>query len=245
MYKNIIVSFIKLLTVIFGLLIMTNNSFSQEDLKKATFAGGCFWCVEEPYEKREGIIEVISGYAGGDKANPTYEEVSAGRTGHMEVVQVIYDPSKTTYRDLLNIFWRQIDPTDSGGQFADRGAQYKTAIFYHDEDQKQLAEESKKQLTESGKFSRPIVTEILPAGDFYKAEEYHQGYYAKNPDHYKKYKYGSGRMSFIEKNWDKKADEVAGEKVYKKPGDKELKKKLTPLQYKVTQKEGTEKPFGQ
>jgi len=222
---------------------MTNNSFSQSNLKKATFAGGCFWCIEEPYEKREGIKEVISGYTGGDKADPTYEEVSTGRTGHIEVVQVIYDPSKTTYSDLLTIFWRQIDPTDGGGQFADRGTQYKTAIFYHDQQQKRLAEQYKNALEASGKFSRPIVTEILPAGNFYKAEEYHQGYYAKNPDHYKRYKAGSGRMSFIEKYWANQPDATGEKQSYKKPVDKELKRKLTSLQYKVTQRDGTEKAF--
>lgn len=154
---------------------------AQEDsrLKKATFAGGCFWCTESDFEKLPGVVKVISGYTGGHKENPTYEEVCSGETGHVEAVQVYYDPSKITYGELLDYFWRHIDPTDPVGQFVDHGSQYRSAIFYHDEEQKQLAEKSKEALTRSGKFDRPIVTEILPLTRFHEAEEYHQDYYRK------------------------------------------------------------------
>jgi peptide methionine sulfoxide reductase msrA/msrB len=153
--------------------------------EKATFAGGCFWCMEPPFEKLKGVKGVIPDYTGGHKENPTYEEVSSGRSGHIEAIQVIYDPSQTTYEELLDIFWRQIDPTDSNGQFADRGSQYRTAIFYHTDEQKRLAEKSKEDLQKSGRFSKLIVTEILKASAFYKAEEYHQDYHKKNPGQYK------------------------------------------------------------
>jgi methionine-S-sulfoxide reductase len=172
-------------------------------LKRATFAGGCFWCMQPPFRKLEGVIEVVSGYAGGTKENPTYEEVSSGRTGHLESVQVTYDPDKVSYEALLEVFWRQIDPTDSGGQFADRGSQYQTAIFYHDDEQKRLAEDSKKRLEDSGKFTKPIKTEIRPFTDFFPAEEYHQDYDRKNPERYHQYKVLSGRQPFIEKTWGK------------------------------------------
>jgi len=174
------------------------------DLKKATFAGGCFWCMEKPYESYEGIIEVISGYTGGELKDPTYTEVSSGGTGHVEAVQVTYDPSKIPYVNLLDIFWRQIDPTDSGGQFADRGHHYTTAIFYHDDEQKQLAEQSKKDLADSKKFDQPIVTKIAEATPFFDAEEYHQDYYKKHPVHYNSYRHGSGRGPFLKKTWGKK-----------------------------------------
>ena len=196
--------------------------------EKATFAGGCFWCMEPPFEKLEGVHEVISGYSGGNEKNPTYEQVSSGSTGYLESIQIIYDTGKTSYEELLDTFWRQIDPTDSGGQFVDRGKQYRSAIFYHNETQKKLAEASKKKLEKSGKFDKPIVTEILSFKSFYPAENYHQKYYKKSPLKYKIYRSGSGRDSFIEKAWSNKAN---------------LKKKLTPMQYKVTQECGTEKPF--
>ena len=176
----------------------------SKELKKATFAGGCFWCMEKPYESYEGIVEVISGYTGGKSENPTYSEVSSGGSGHVEAVQVSYDPSVISYEKLLDIFWRQIDPTDPGGQFADQGYQYTTAVFYHDDEQKQLAEQSKQDLADSKKFDKPIVTRIVEVAPFFKAEEYHQDYYKKNPVHYNSYRHGSGRGPFLEKTWGKK-----------------------------------------
>ena len=171
------------------------------DEKLATFAGGCFWCMVHPFQVKEGVIRVISGYTGGHKENPTYKEVCAGGTGHYEAVQITYDPKRVTYQELLDIFWRQIDPTDPDGQFHDRGESYRTAIFYHDEEQRRLAEASKKQLDESGRFAKPVATAILPATTFYPAEEYHQDYYKKNPFHYEMYRVGSGREAFIRKYW--------------------------------------------
>lgn len=154
----------------------------------ATFAGGCFWCMVMPFDELPGIIQVLSGYTGGHKLNPTYEEVCSHTTGHYEAVQITFDPTVFPYQELLDVFWRQIDPTDAGGQFHDRGDSYRTAIFFHNEEQRKLAEESKKALKESGIFTEPIVTEILPATTFYPAEEYHQQFYKKNPLRYKLYK---------------------------------------------------------
>ncbi len=207
-------------------------------MEKATFAGGCFWCMEPPFEKLDGVIEVLAGYTGGTKANPTYEEVSSGKTGHVEAIQVTYDPSKVSYDKLLDTFWKSIDPTDGGGQFADRGTQYRTAVFYHSQEQKLLVERSKKELEASGKFDRPVSTVVLKAGNFYKAEEYHQDYYKKCPLDYAAYKKGSGREGFLKEKW-----ETIAEKKYIKPAPVELKKKLTPAQYDVTQQCGTEPPF--
>ena len=176
---------------------------TNTNLRKATFAGGCFWCVESDLEKVDGVVEVISGYTGGTKEDPTYKEVSAGVTGHVEAVQVLYDPSKVSYEKLLDVFWRHVDPTDPSGQFVDRGSQYHSAIFYHNDEQKRLAEESKARLDSSGKFDRPVVTEILPAGPFYVAEDYHQDYYKKSPLRYKFYRLNSGRDQFLENVWGK------------------------------------------
>jgi peptide methionine sulfoxide reductase msrA/msrB len=221
----------------------------SKNLKTATFAGGCFWCVESDFEKVNGVVEAISGYTGGQKSNPTYQEVSAGVTGHAEAVQVTYDPAKITYKELLDVFWRHVDPTDDGGQFVDRGSQYRTAIFYHDEEQKRIAEESRAQLEKSGRFSGPVVTEIVPLTEFYPAEDYHQDYYTKNPLRYKLYRYGSGRDQFLNSTWNTEAGgsaetmKVAGNSRYSKPADEVLKEKLTAMQYKVTQKDGTEPPF--
>ncbi len=220
-----------------------------ETTRSAVFAGGCFWCTESDFEKVDGAIEVISGYTGGHVKNPNYKQVSAGGTGHVEAIKVIYNPSKVSYEDLLYVLWRHIDPTDAGGQFVDRGAQYRSAIFYANETEKKLAETSRKRLGESGQFSKPIATDILPLGKFYPAEEYHQNYYKKNPIRYKYYRGGSGRDAFLEKSW--KTDKFGMEKdpvkskeiKYAKPGDGELRKKLTPLQYKVTQHEDTEPAF--
>lgn len=179
----------------------TSMNHNEKAMEKATFAGGCFWCVESDFEKAEGVGEVISGYTGGIEKNPTYEAVSAGTTGHLEAVQVSYDPQKISYEALLNIFWRHIDPTDSGGQFVDRGSQYRSAIFYHNEQQRDLAEKSKTALEKSGRFQMPIVTEIRMATAFYAAENYHQDYYKNNPIRYNYYRYNSGRDSFLEKAW--------------------------------------------
>lgn len=177
---------------------MTNQSTRVE---KATFAGGCFWCMEHPFEKLDGVFEVISGYTGGHKENPTYEEVSAGGTGHAEAVQITYDPDKISYKDLLDVFWRQIDPTDPEGQFVDRGSPYRSAIFYHNDEQKRLAEMSRENLNKSGRYEKPIVTEIVPFSRFYRAEEYHQDYYKKHSVIYKYYRYRSGRDQYLRKIW--------------------------------------------
>jgi len=197
----------------------------------ATFAGGCFWCMVTPFEQLPGIIRVTSGYTGGHKENPTYEEVCSGTTGHAEAVQIEFDPGLFPYDKLVELFWRQIDPTDPGGQFADRGSSYRTAIFYHNEEQRRIAEESKRRLAESGIFDKPIVTEIVPASTFYPAEDYHQDFHKKNPFRYKTYRKGSGRDAFIEKHWRIKKD------------PEELRKRLTPIQYEVTQNNATEPPF--
>ena len=168
---------------------------------KATFAGGCFWCMEEAFEKVDGVSSVVSGYAGGTKANPTYKEVSSGGTGHTEAIEVIYDPGSVTYGELLEVFWRNIDPTDGSGQFCDKGSQYRSAIFYRDEEQKRLVEESRQSLEESKPFDEAILTEIVPASMFYPAEDYHQDYYKRNPIRYRYYKYGCGRAKRLEALW--------------------------------------------
>lgn len=193
--------------------------------KTAIFAGGCFWCMEPPYAKLNGVKRVEPGYTGGHKENPTYEQVCGGGTGHYEAVRVTYDADAVTYDQLLDVFWRQIDPTDASGQFADRGTQYKTAIFYADEEHRAVAEDSKKRVERL--LGATVHTEILPAAVFYPAEGYHCEYYKKNPEHYGRYKKGSGREAFIHKVW----------------GDDALKERLTPMQYNVTQKSATEPPF--
>jgi peptide methionine sulfoxide reductase msrA/msrB len=193
---------IKFILIVVLISMVPNNSYNEVKTEKATFAGGCFWCMERPFESLDGVIEVISGYTGGHKENPTYEEVSHGKTGHLEAVQIIYDPSRISYSQLLDIFWKQIDPTDSGGQFVDRGEQYRSAIFYHNEDQRKLAEKSKKLLDASGRYKKPIVTEIRKATTFYRAEEYHQDYYMKNPIRYKFYRLNSGRDHYLERIWE-------------------------------------------
>lgn len=217
---------------------------NPSSLRMATFAGGCFWCMEWPFEKHDGVLEVISGYTGGKNVNPAYEEVSSGTSGHQEAIQITYDPSQITYRKLLDIYWRQIDPTDSGGQFVDQGSQYRSAIFYHDEEQKKLAEQSKEEIAASGRFDKPIVTEIRPAAAFYKAEEYHQDYHKKSPDSYQAYRASSGRDQFLEKTWIgdiKRGTKDEGRGTQRDP--KGLREKLTPLQYDVTQCDATEPPF--
>ena len=175
----------------------------NKNLKKAIFAGGCFWCMEEPFQDQEGVDDVIVGYTGGSDTSPTYKKVSSGITGHKEAVLITYNPEKISYEKLLDIFWRQIDPTDARGQFVDKGTQYTSAIFYEDEEQKQIAEKSKNALEQTGRHKAPLVTEILPASEFYKAEEYHQDYAKKNPKRYKFYRSGSGRDQYLDKIWGK------------------------------------------
>ncbi|EQA38209.1 peptide-methionine (S)-S-oxide reductase [Leptospira inadai serovar Lyme str. 10] len=191
------------LYIMLPLVLIPREFHAKENarLETAIFAGGCFWCMEGPFEKLPGVISVVSGYSGGKEKNPSYEDVGYGRTGHRESVLVTYDPKKIKYETLLDTFWKQIDPTDNGGQFADRGNQYRTAIFYKNDIQRKLAAASKQALISSGKFSKPIAVELLPAGEFYPAEEYHQDYYKKNPEHYKAYRKGSGREEYLKKTW--------------------------------------------
>jgi peptide-methionine (S)-S-oxide reductase len=174
--------------------------------QKATFAGGCFWCMEPPYDKLPGVISTISGYMGGKTKNPTYEQVTTGTTGHAEVVQVEYDPTKVSYEKLLDVFWHNVDPTQRDGQFCDHGSQYRTGIFYHTEEQKRLAEASKAALQKNKPFKGEIVTEIAAAPQFYRAEEYHQDFYKKNPTRYKIYRTGCGRDARLQALWGKSGD---------------------------------------
>jgi peptide methionine sulfoxide reductase msrA/msrB len=208
----------------------------------ATFAGGCFWCMEPPFEKLTGVISVHSGYAGGEEENPSYKDVASGKTSHREAVRVTYDPTQISYLDLVYVFWRNIDPTDDGGQFADRGFQYTTAIFYHTSEQKMIAEHAKARLDQSGALDESVVTPVIEASSFYKAEEYHQDYYKKNADHYKRYRVGSGREGYLERVWG--SDMLpAPYSDYQKPADSALKERLSDMQYRVTQKDATEPPF--
>lgn len=186
-----------------ALVALSTTAFegAEPKIAKATFAGGCFWCMEPPFDELEGVLATTSGYTGGRVANPSYEQVSYGGTGHLEAVEVAYDPGKISYEKLLEVFWRNVNPTDSGGQFCDRGEQYQTAIFFHDEEQRRLAEESKQKLIDSGRLEKPVVTPVLPAKPFYAAEEYHQDYYKKNPIRYKFYRSRCGRDRVLEKIW--------------------------------------------
>jgi peptide methionine sulfoxide reductase msrA/msrB len=291
----------------------TSMERTAADTRSAVFAGGCFWCTEADFEKVDGVIDAVSGYTGGDLADPTYQQVSSGGTGHVEAVKVIYDPDRITYAELLRIFWRHIDPTDGGGQFVDRGAQYRSAVFYADETQRRLAEQSKQTLAAEGPFDEPVVTDILPLGPFYPAEDYHQDYYKKNPLRYHWYRSGSGRDRFLDDAWadfsidmhegmkpesgsgpmmkapegkeemgpdntpekqmqrqemmnpesgsepmktepamQEKMDSgstsarqmnMREERQYESPSKAELRRQLTPMQYKVTQENGTEPAF--
>ena len=224
-------------------------SVRDPGLAQAVFAGGCFWCVESDFEQVPGVVDAVSGYTGGREANPTYRQVSGGSTGHLESVQVYYNSEILSYADLLEAYWRMIDPTDPGGQFADRGQQYSTAIFYASEEEKQLAEDSRARLAESGRYDKPVVTAIRPAQEFFEAEDYHQNYYDRNPVRYGFYRHNSGRDRYLEKTWGEDIDMDSGKSApmeaqrYEKPSDEELRSSLTPLQYEVTQKEGTERPF--
>ncbi len=239
----------------------TVNEMETANLKTAIFAGGCFWCMEAALQDLPGVTDAVNGYIGGEAENPSYKQVSTGTTGYREAVKVTYDPSRISYGELLDAFWRQIDPTDAGGQFADRGSQYRTAIYYRDEQQRLLAEESKRLLAESGRFDQPIVTEILPAGPFYTAEEEHQDYFLKRTAQYQSYKKGSGRAGYIEETWkdvpslvppdgiavgaNENEEEPSGWDAasFTMPSEDELKAMLSPLQYDVTRKNGTERAF--
>lgn len=193
-----------------SLMILTNAGYAQgaanqEHLEKATFAGGCFWCMQPFFDRTKGVKETYVGYTGGQLPNPTYEQVSSGKTGHAEAIEITYDPQLVSYEHLLDIYWRNIDPTTKNQQFVDHGTQYRSAIFYHSEEQKRIAEKSKDELAASGKFKKPIVTEIVPASEFYRAEDYHQKYYQKSSVRYQEYHDNSGREGFFEKFWGKKA----------------------------------------
>jgi len=236
---------------------MAQNSepTKQKNEKVATFAGGCFWCVEEAFEKMPGVREVISGYSGGNEKNPTYKQVSGGRTGHTEAAQIYYNPDIVSYAALLQKLWRISDPTDNEGQFVDRGKQYRPAIFYHNQQQKEVAIKSRELLEKHGPFPEPVVIEISALKSFYPAEEYHQNYYDKNPVRYRIYTYNSGRYDFVEQHWGDTSDvnyqqftdeNPAGaveKQSFVKPSDSELKKRLTDIQYAVTQEDKTEPAF--
>ena len=199
------VSLVPAVVLFFGLLAMTRSAPAQDRLEKATFAGGCFWCMEDPFDKLPGVVSVTAGYTGGHLKNPTYKEVSAGATGHAEAVQIVYDPRKVSYEKLLDIFWHNIDPTAKDRQFCDKGNQYRSGIFYHTEEQRRLAEQSKEELKKNKPFKDPIVTEIVPAAGFYPAEDYHQHYYKKNPLRYQYYRYTCGRDERLQELWGNRA----------------------------------------
>jgi peptide methionine sulfoxide reductase msrA/msrB len=265
--KNNYIHFFIILIVLIAVLFTTINgssesddkskSSSMPDLRKATFAGGCFWCMEPPFEKLPGVSKVISGYTGGKKENPSYKEVATGLTNHAEAIEIHYDSVTISYNDLLEVLWRNIDPTDGNGQFVDRGKQYRPAIFYHDQDQKKLAEKSRSKLEKSKRFKNKIKTNIVKATTFYAAEEYHQDFYKKSTIRYKIYRVGSGRDQFLKKYWGEKLEYKVTKSSEKnnagrerplytkfiKPPKNELKKQLTFLQYRVTQENGTEPPY--
>lgn len=244
-----------------GLLFQSSSAMEskmQKGSAVATFAGGCFWCMEPPFEKLDGVSSVISGYIGGHVKNPKYGQVAAGITGHAEAVEIRYDPKKVSYEKLLDVFWHQIDPTDAGGSFVDRGSQYRSEIYYHNAEQMQLAIKSKEALDKSGLYPKPIVIEVTAASKFYPAEDYHQDYYKTNTLRYKFYRYRSGRDQYLDKVAAKEAElekknsvkhvvsktmTQSDELVFVKPSKSVIKKRLTALQYKVTQEEGTERPY--
>lgn len=225
----------------------TVADLERQNLSVATFAGGCFWCVEADFEKLPGVHEAISGFSGGTEPSPSYRQVSKGGTGHVESVQVFFDPDVISYATLVESFWRQIDPTDDGGQFVDRGSPYRTAIFYHNDSQQKIAQSSRDKLNESGRYSKPVITEIREFNNFYSAENSHQDYYKNNPIRYKFYRSRSGRDQFLTKIWGKdlhlEIKNMSETSDYAKPPEKELRQRLTKLQYDVTQKDATERPF--
>ena len=232
-----------LLGSIAGQIVSRDSPLASTYYKTATFAGGCFWCMEAPFEALDGVVEVISGYSGGSVTNPTYKQVTSGMTGHLEVVQVSYDPQKVTYETLLKVFWQNIDPTDGGGQFADRGSQYMTAIFFHTDQQSKLARASKSKLDASGKFKNQVATEIIRFQQFWPAEDYHQDYYRKNAKYYNRYKVGSGRDGYIKKTWKDDKETFKDTGYFSKPSQTDLKTSLSRMEYKVTQECGTEPAF--
>ena len=264
--KNNYIHFFIILIVLIAAFFTINGSSESRDkgkssvmpvIMKATFSGGCFWCMVPPFEKLPGVSKVISGYTGGKKENPSYKEVATGLTNHAEAIEIHYDPSKISYNDLLEVLWRNIDPTDGSGQFVDRGKQYRPAIFYHNKDQKKLAEKSRDRLEKSKRFKNKIETTIIKANTFYAAEEYHQDFYKKSTVRYKIYRVGSGRDQFLKKYWGdnleykvtkitKKNNSESKESLntkFIKPPKSKLKKQLTALQYRVTQENGTEPPY--
>jgi len=236
-----------------GQVMNDNDAAHGTATLEAIFAGGCFWCIEAAFELMPGVVEAISGYTGGHVENPTYQQVSTGTTGHLEAVLVRYDPEQITYEELLEQFWRSINPTDEGGQFYDRGSQYATAIFTLNDEQRTLAEASRRALEESGVFDRPIATQILPAQPFYVAEDYHQDYHKTYLAQYEAYSSASGREAYLEEAWDGHNDVtlVSSEdrsdgppwEGFVKPSEEALREMLTPLQYSVTQESGTEMAF--
>lgn len=240
----------KTLTILTLSILLSSLNFVQAQTQKATFAGGCFWCMEPPFEKLEGVQSVISGFSGGELKNPVYKNVASGKTKHLEVVQVIYDSNKVSYQELLKVFWKNIDPTDPNGQFVDRGHQYNSAIFYHNQEQKELALKSKKYIQGKKIFEKKIVTPIRAYESFYEADDYHQDFYKKNPvtaTKYKYYRWNSGRDDFLKENWsgvelDFQMTKNSKSK-YAKPSEKKIKEILTSRQYKITQEDGTEPPF--
>ncbi|WP_428035619.1 peptide-methionine (R)-S-oxide reductase MsrB [Amphritea sp.] len=259
---------ITVFSVTAGSETIVREDLQQQGFKVATFAGGCFWCTEAGFEKLPGVKDAVSGYTGGQTANPTYKEVSSGSTGHTESVQVYYDPKVITYAGLLQSLWRQMDPTDGTGSFVDRGNQYRPAVFYHNEQQRLIAEKSMKELASSGRYSKPLATELTKLTVFYPAEDYHQDYYKRNPLRYKYYRFNSGRDQYLEKTWgddlhpdftqfgrgqEQGANSEKGSanttdaaityRQFKKPSEKELRSKLTDLQYEVTQEDATERAF--
>jgi peptide methionine sulfoxide reductase msrA/msrB len=230
----------KLAIFIISVITIGGIMAHQSNLEKATFAGGCFWCMQPPFEHLNGVKSIAVGYANGQQPNPTYKDYA--QKGYVEALQITFDPTLTNFSALLDIFWRQFDPTDATGQFNDRGPQYRSGVFYHSEEQKKLAEQSKAQLNASGRFKKPIVTEITQFINFYPAEEYHQQYHDKNPIRYTLFRFNSGRDIFLESTWNKPLNTAPSDK-YSKPSDAQLRKMLTPLQYKVTQQDGTEAAF--
>jgi peptide methionine sulfoxide reductase msrA/msrB len=227
---------------------IVRTQIASEKEEVAILAGGCFWCMEHPFEDLPGVYQALSGYTGGKKKNPTYKEVARGKTRHAEAVEIHFDPEKISYEDILEVFWRNINPTDNGGQFVDRGAQYRTGIFYTSEEQKKIAEKSKNKLIKSGRFKKPIVTSVIEASAFYRAEEYHQDFFKKSYIRYKVYRAGSGRDEYINKLWgdDKeykisRTDEFP--RIVKVGAKSQSLDQLSKLEYKVTQKNGTEPPF--